>query len=81
MAGLAILVAGFLGGPAGWVAIVSNYVGALTTFAGLTTTAYATKARMDLSKTAAQYQHNATVMNIQGGKYWPNIDLSFVRGF
>ncbi|MFL0377146.1 hypothetical protein ACH0BY_24740 [Paenibacillus amylolyticus] len=81
LAGLVIMVVGFASGPAGWVAIVSNYVGALTTFAGLTSSAYATKSRMDLSRTAAQYQNNAMEMNVRGGKYWPNSSFSIVNGY
>ncbi|MFC9711245.1 hypothetical protein ACFTRD_24205 [Paenibacillus sp. NPDC056933] len=81
LAGLITMVAGFAAGPAGWVAIVSNYIGALSTFAGLTTSAYATKSRMDLSKTAAQYQNNAMTMNTHGGTYWPNSSFTLVNGY
>lgn len=71
LVGLATIVAGYATGPAGWVTIVLYYSGALSTFAGLTSTVYSTYSRMQLSKTAAQYMENARNMNFYGGgNYW-----------
>ncbi|MFB0845499.1 hypothetical protein ACEU3E_25255 [Paenibacillus oleatilyticus] len=79
--GLITIVAGYGSGPAGWITITLFYGGALSTFAGLTSTVYATVSRMDLSRVAAQYCENARVMNFNGGAYWENTTFSVVNGF
>lgn len=79
--GLITIVVGYGPGPAGWVTIALYYGGALSTFAGLTSTVYATVSRLDLSRVAAQYCENARVMNFNGGAYWENTSFSVVSGF
>lgn|GEM_PF-2057505 len=81
LAALITMVTGFASGPVGWIAIVSYYGGALATFGGYTSTAYATVSRLNLSQVAAQYLSNARTINFNGGTYWPNSSLSVVTGF
>ncbi|WP_176835444.1 MULTISPECIES: hypothetical protein [unclassified Paenibacillus] len=50
LVGLATIVAGYGSGPPGWVTIVLYYSGALSTFAGLTSTVYSTIQDCNLAK-------------------------------
>ena len=59
------LVVGFGAGPIGWAAIVNGAASALFTFAGLTSTAYATYSRLSYSGTAAAYLHDANLKHAQ----------------
>jgi hypothetical protein len=83
LAGLATIVAGYGTGPVEWVTIALYYGGALSTFAGITSTAYSTYSRLQPSKTAAQYLENARNMNYYGGgSYWENqTAITSVLGF
>lgn len=81
IAGFALLVLGWATGPIGWVAIVLNYGGALTVFAGLTTTVYSTYARMQYSKNAQQQLTNANSIYGQFPTKFENYSFSLVDGF
>ncbi len=59
IASFALLVAGWATGPTGWTAIVLNYSNALLVFVGLTSSAYSTYSRMQLSRNATTQQQNA----------------------
>jgi hypothetical protein len=77
--GLVSMVAGYGTGPAGWVGIALYYGGALSTFAGLTSSIYATYSRLSLSRYAAQYCQNARDLLYYTN--WSNINMSIVYGF
>lgn len=82
LTGLLSIVFGYATGPLGWINIVLYYAGALSTFAGLTTTIYATYSRLSLSKEAASYANNArnniVWMNMQGDATY---NYLYVGGF
>ncbi|OXM17024.1 hypothetical protein [Paenibacillus herberti] len=59
LASFILLVQGFGTGPVGWVAVVALYSNAILTFAGFTSSAYATNARLQISKNAASQLSNA----------------------
>lgn len=65
LASMVLLVVGWASGPPGWVAIATNYGGALALLAGLTSTGYATAQRLSYSGTAAAYLHNANQKHAQ----------------
>jgi len=73
-----LLVVGWGTGPAGWITIVLNYGGALSLFAGLTSTAYGTYSRLQYSKNAATSLENAR--NQMYYNNWGNISMSVVNG-
>jgi hypothetical protein len=77
--GLVTIVVGFPTGPVGWVEIVLYYGGALATFAGLTSSAYATYSRLSLSRYAAQYCQNARDLLYYTN--WSNVNMTVVNGF
>lgn len=77
--GLASIVYGYGTGPAGWVSIVLYYGGALSTFSGLTSSAYATYSRLNLSRYAAQYCQNAR--DLLYYKNWSNVTMELYSGF
>lgn len=79
--GLATIVLGYGTGPVGWVAISLYYGGALATFAGLTSSIYATKSRLDLSKNAAQYLENARQTLFKYPSDWEVKSATLVSGF
>ncbi|WP_157211822.1 hypothetical protein [Brevibacillus borstelensis] len=74
------IVAGFSTGPAGWVAIVSGYGGALVTFAGLTSKGYATAKRLDLSGNAAKYVEGARNI-VNNSNSFENYKVELVSGY
>lgn len=78
--GLVTLVIGFATGPAGWVAIVQQYAGALGTFAGLTSTIYATNYSLQLSKNAAQNVENARAI-VNNSSSFENYSVQLVSGY
>lgn len=77
--GLASIVYGFVGGPAGWVEICLYYGGALSTFAGLTSSVYATYSRLSLSQNASYYCQQAR--DLLYYKNWSGISATVVSGF
>lgn len=77
--GLVTIVAGYGTGPVGWVAISLYYGGALATFAGLTSTSYATYSRLSLSKSAAQYCQ--TARDLLYYTNWSGTTATVVSGF
>jgi hypothetical protein len=77
--GLVSMVVGYGTGPAGWVGIALYYGGALSTFAGLTSSVYATYSRLSLSRYAAQYCQNAR--NLLYYTNWSNVNMTVVNGF
>lgn len=66
-----------LEGPGGWTVGLTylSRVAMLGKFAGFTTLAYATYARMDYSIDAAKQQNNAQKMMTT--TYWPSVTWSF----
>ena len=79
--GLGSMVTGYSTGPAGWVSIVLYYGGAFSTFLGLTSTAYATHSRMELSKLAAQYCESARNIVLNYHTQFEKYNVSVVDGF
>ncbi|WP_339323548.1 hypothetical protein [Paenibacillus sp. FSL W8-0194] len=67
-------------GPVGWVAMVINYSNALTILIGITSSAYGTKSRLDITKNTAQYQQNAInqIYNMFGDA---NYGIEYKSGF
>lgn len=79
LASLAVMVVGYGTGPAGWMGIVAYYGGALTTFAGMTLSTYATVSRLQLSNVAAAYLENARNINLYCN--YENIQFNLVDGY
>ncbi|MGQ7280658.1 hypothetical protein ACT91Q_22275 [Brevibacillus thermoruber] len=79
--GLGAIVAGFGTGPAGWVAIVTSYAGALGTFTALTSKAYATAERLDLSRNAAKFCQSAREIILNYPKNFENYNVTVVSGY
>jgi hypothetical protein len=76
------LVVGYVTGPPGWIAIVLGYGSALTLFAGLTTTAYSTYARLTLSYNAQVNLENARTMIFYGANHFESYTADYsVSGF
>jgi hypothetical protein len=75
------MVYGYGTGAAGWVSIALYYGGALSTFAGLTSSIYATYSRLSLSKSAAQYNENARQIILNYQTKFEKYNVSVVNGF
>ncbi|MFD1737231.1 hypothetical protein ACFSCX_11775 [Bacillus salitolerans] len=79
VAGLVSFVFGYPTGPVGWAAIVSTYSGAMGVFISWTSEAYADETRLEYSRRAKNYLHEA--QEDMDYTLWGDYDSTVVSGF